>query len=334
MRPLSSWASLFTRQALTLTRGSARTGQSAMKAALKPVAAKRNPPIGKGDWLTGVAMGPSGARQYRLFRPQGVRFGERLPLMVMLHGCHQDAKRFADSTRMNVLAARERFLVLYPQQDLVSNSQGCWNWYDTRSGRAFGEAALIMRAIDQVVVLFSADKQRVGIAGLSAGASMAALLATRYPQRFKAVTMHSGIPPGTAHSSLSAVGAMYGQRAARPLATSPGTLGVPLPPLLVIHGTSDPLVAPSNGRAAAQVWADAAGAVARTARNVQRGQRHPMQVVDFKRRGSTVATLVEIQRLAHAWSGGAAKGKFNDRNGPDASRMAWAFTAKQFDRAA
>jgi hypothetical protein len=26
-------------------------------------------------------------RRYNLFRPAGVKFGERLPLMVMLHGC-------------------------------------------------------------------------------------------------------------------------------------------------------------------------------------------------------------------------------------------------------
>jgi poly(3-hydroxybutyrate) depolymerase len=72
-----------------------------------------------------------------------VKFGERLPLMVMLHGCGQDAKNFAMSTRMNRIAARERFLVLYPEQDRLANAQGCWNWFDTTSGRAYGEAALI-----------------------------------------------------------------------------------------------------------------------------------------------------------------------------------------------
>ena len=53
-----------------------------------------------------------------------MKFGERLPLMVMLHGCGQDAKTFAASTRMNVVAARERFLVLYPEQDRLSNAKG------------------------------------------------------------------------------------------------------------------------------------------------------------------------------------------------------------------
>ena len=305
-----------------------------MKLALKPVLAKREAPIGNGDWLAGMVMGPAGARQFRLFRPQGVKFGERLPLMVMLHGCHQDGRSFAASTRMNVVAARERFLVLYPEQDLLSNSQGCWNWFDTKSGRAYGEAALIMRAIDQVCILYAADRDRIGIAGLSAGASMAALIVTRYPDCFKAVTMHSGIPPGTAHSSLSAVGAMHGQRSTKPLPAGPGTTGVPWPPLLVIHGGSDPVVSSRNGRAAVQIWADAAGAAPGCGRDVKRGQRHPMHLIDFKRRGITVATLVEVERLAHAWSGGAANEHFSDRKGPDASRMAWAFTAKQFSREA
>jgi len=34
--------------------------------------------------------------------------------------------------------------------------------------------------------------------------------------------------------------------------------------------------------------------------------------------------------LGHAWSGGAAKQPFSDALGPDASRMAWAFAARQF----
>ena len=174
-------------------------------------------PGGSGDWLLGIVVGQGGARRYRLFRPAGVGYGETLPLMVMLHGCHQDARSFAASTRMNVVAARERFLVLYPEQDRLSNPQGCWNWFDTKSGRAYGEAALIMSAIDQVCVLYAADQERVAVAGLSSGASMAALVVTRFPDRFKAVSMHSGIPPGTAHSGLTAVRAMYGRRGTKPL---------------------------------------------------------------------------------------------------------------------
>lgn len=328
--PGAVWAKSFERSFKAITRTTARAGSRAVQRALKPAVDKRIPPPGRGDWIAGVALGSSGARRYRLYRPPGVRFGERLPLVVMLHGCGQDAKSFAASTRMNRIADRERFLVLYPEQDRLANAQGCWNWFDTRNGRAYGEAALIMKAIDQVCLLYPVDRARIALAGLSAGASMAALLVTRHPDRFKAVAMHSGIPPGAAHSTMTALGAMHGHRAPLPLLATPLAMAASWPPLLVIHGSEDPVVSAANGQAAVQVWADAAGARAGRARSVQRGKRYATTVTDFVRRGATVATLVEVARLGHAWSGGAARQPYSDGQGPDASRMVWAFAARQF----
>ncbi len=152
----------------------------------------------------------------------------------------------------------------------MANVNGCWNWFDTRNGRGHVEAAVIMRAIDQAC-LYGADRTRVAIAGLSAGASMAALVVTRYPDRFQAVAMHSGVPPGTARTGLGALSAMYG------------------------HGNTKPLEAD-----------------------------------DYRARRRVVATLVEIPRLGHAWSGGAASQSYSDPQGPDASRLIWAFASRQF----
>ncbi|MBA3771663.1 MAG: prolyl oligopeptidase family serine peptidase, partial [Ramlibacter sp.] len=234
----SGWAKVFQRGWAQMARGTIRA---------------RMPPAGDGDWIAGIAMGTAGARRYRLYRPPDMKFGERLPLVVMLHGCGQDAKSFAQSTRMNRIAARERFMVLYPEQDRLANPQGCWNWFDTRSGRAYAEVELIMKAVDQVCLLYMVDRTRIAVAGLSAGASMAALLVTRHPARFKAVMMHSGIAPGAAHSGMSAVGAMHGVRQAKPLAATPAVMAALWPALLVIHGGVDAVVSASNGRAAARV---------------------------------------------------------------------------------
>jgi poly(hydroxyalkanoate) depolymerase family esterase len=325
-----AWGKTFQRHFVAMTRMASKSGTRVLGEALKPMVARRTPPPGAGAWIPGVAMGATGARRFRLYRPPNVKHGERLPLMVMLHGCGQDANTFAASTRMNRIAMRERFLVLYPEQDRLANAQGCWNWFDTGTGRAYGESALIMKAIDQVCLLYPVDRARVAIAGLSAGASMAALLVTRHPHRFKAVVMHSGIPPGTAHSTLSALGAMHGRRATRPLTATAVTMEARWPPLLVIHGDADGVVSAHNAHAAVQIWADAAGARAGAPRSVQRGKRYPMSVTDFTCKGSTVARLVAVGGLAHAWSGGAASKPFSDGQGPDASRMAWAFAAKQF----
>lgn len=307
----------------------ARAGRSAVARAVKVGVDAMRPPPGPGDWLAGVVMGAHGVRRYRLYRPLGLRLGERVPLLVMLHGCAQDAKSFATLTRMNAIAARERFMVLYPEQDRLANMNGCWNWFDTDSGRAYGEAGLIIKAIDQVCLFYPVDRAKVAVAGLSAGASMAALLATRHPERFKAVVMHSGIPPGTAHSTVSAVSAMRGRRSAAPSGAASVAHAAHWPPLLVIHGGADALVSVKNGHAAVQTWAGAVGAVAGPARSVQRGKRYEMAVTDFRHGKRTVAQLVEVARLGHAWSGGAAGKPFGDSGGPDASRLAWSFVAKQ-----
>src|SRR5580765_656556 len=314
------------------TRAVLTASAKALKAAAKPPRRPpkpRRPAAAPGEWLTGAAAGPAGTRRYRLFKPAGARARAPLPLLVMLHGCDQDAASFARSTRLQTLATREGFMLLLPEQERIANVHGCWNWFETRSGRAFTEAASLIAAIDQVCTLHGADPSRVAIAGLSAGASMAAFVALHYPQRFKAVAMHSGVAPGAAHSTASALAAMQGRRRPHALAPTPG-----LPPLLVIQGMADHLVRPGNGPAAARLWAGAAGALPAAPRTVQRGARRPMTLTDFKQRGRIVATLCEVAGLGHAWSGGAANQPYADPTGPDASRLIWAFAARAFSATA
>lgn len=301
-----------------------QTSKRIVRAAAKAV----KPPAGRGDWIGGVAVGPAGVRRYHVFRPEGLDLavGEPPPMLVMLHGCNQNSQDFAVSTQMNRLAARERFIVLYPEQDRVSHPNGCWRWYDVDSGRAAAEAMTIMAMIDQVGLLYRADLRRVAVAGLSAGAAMAGYLATRFPLRFQAVAMHSGVAPGAATSSKAVVGAMRGLTAP----ALPAISGALLPPLMVIHGGRDIVVSARSGAAAAEVWAAAAGARPVAIREVRRGARHAARVIDYKRAGRTMVTFSEIGDLGHAWSGGAAKVPFSDPQGPDASRMIWAFAMKQF----
>lgn len=330
----SAWLRSFNRSVKAVARAARPARRSLARTIAPRVRATKKQAPAQGDWTAGVALGPTGMRRYHLFHPPAMQPGESLPLMVMLHGCHQDANGFAASTRMNLLARRERFLVLYPEQDRLASAQRCWNWYETRSGRAQAEAALVLSAIDQVCLVHRADPARVALVGLSAGAGMAALLASRHPHRFAAVVMHSGVAPGVADSTATALAAMRGRRGPPARPPGAGHEVVPWPPLLVIQGERDTVVAARNGATAAQVWADAVGATAAPARNLQRGQRHPMTVTDFKRRGRTLATLVAVERLGHAWSGGASRLPYSDAKGPDASRMAWAFAARQFRQTA
>ena len=302
-------------------------GQTIKKVLKRPAAARPSAAAGAGEgaWLPGVTVGLGGARAYRLYRPPGLTPSERLPLLVMLHGCSQSASGFAASTRMNQLADRERCCVLYPEQDRRANAQGCWQWFESASGRAEVEMALLMNAIEQVCLRHPIDAERVAIAGLSAGASMAALLARKHPTRFQAVVMHSGIAPGLAKTRSTALSAMQGRRRSPDWDSS-----ARLPPLMVIQGAADLLVVPRNGQVAAQLWADAGGAAPRAARTLQRGKRYPMTVTDYLLGQRVRVSLVEIAQLGHAWSGGAAAQAFSDAKGPDASRLLWAFVVRQF----
>ncbi|MBT2301057.1 prolyl oligopeptidase family serine peptidase [Variovorax paradoxus] len=332
----SAFSRAYQRSLKALTNATLRSGTRIAGEVTRAAAKQLKPPRGPGDWLSGMAIGPGGARRYHLYRPPDLQSGERLPLLVMLHGCGQTGRDFAVSTRMNLLAARERFFVLYPEQDRLAHPQGCWNWYDRRSGKADAEAATLMAALDQACMLYPVDRERVAVAGLSAGASMAALLATRYPVRFKALAMHSGVAPGAARSPATALGAMRGRHVPPMPATAVGkAMGAAaafttLPPLLVLHGDADVVVSASNAGSTAEVWATATGAKPGAERTLQRGKRHAMRVTEFKRSGRTFVMLCEVAGLGHAWSGGAPRLPFSDAAGPNATRLIWAFAAKQF----
>jgi poly(hydroxyalkanoate) depolymerase family esterase len=183
--------------------------------AASPRRAAQSAAASVGPSRSGMAIGSTTTLRYQLYKPPGAKRGEQLPLMVMLHGCTQDGAAIAASSRMNSIAARERFMVLYPQQSRMANAHGCWNWFDTRNGRAQREADAIAAAINQVCLTQPVDANCIAIAGFSAGAGMAALVASRQPGRFKAVAMHSGIGPGEAQSSATALRAMRGRAGPR-----------------------------------------------------------------------------------------------------------------------
>lgn len=332
-RATGFWTRAIQRQVGVITRRAVRASGKLVKQTLKKsVKASKKHAVPKtlAGRQSGMALGPKGLRRYHLYKPPQVRSASKCALVVMLHGCAQDADGFAASTRMNRLAASAGFMVVYPEQDRLANLQACWNWFDTRSGRALAEAASIVAVIDQVCAAHPVEPRQIVVAGLSAGASMAALLALVYPQRFAAVAMHSGVGPGLAKSSATALAVMRGRIPAdgTALVAAPSTL----PALLVIQGNRDPVVSSVNGALAARRWAAIANASPAAPREVKRGARYTSIVTDWKVGRRVVASLAEIQGLGHAWSGGAASQAFSDAAGPDASRMVWAFAQREFAR--
>ena len=144
----------------------------------RPIAVKPLPPVLglPGSWkksyfsLQGAGqVTPARRLMYWLYLPSGAAATSH-PLVVMLHGCQQTATDFAAATRMNQLAERKGFAVLYPQQSAASDSHRCWHWYQRATQQGQGEAKLIAALIAQVQARHSQDVSRTYIAGLSAGA--------------------------------------------------------------------------------------------------------------------------------------------------------------------
>ena len=136
---------------------------------------------------------PTGVRDLLVFRPGNVPpKGEDRSLVVMLHGCTQTAEDFARGTRMNEYAAKQGFIVIYPEQPATAHPQKCWNWYlPEESTRDHGEAALLAALIDSVAFSEGVTEQHVSLVGMSAGAAMAANLGVAYPERYAALALHS-----------------------------------------------------------------------------------------------------------------------------------------------
>jgi hypothetical protein len=61
------------------------------------------------------------------------------------------------------------------------------------------------------------------------------------------------------------------------------------------------------------------GALAGAERASGAAKRYPMTVTDFKTKGRTKATLVQVGRLGHAWTGRPRRA-LQHGQGPDASR--------------
>jgi poly(hydroxyalkanoate) depolymerase family esterase len=272
-------------------------------------------------------------RAYRLYLPAAATRRDRLPLLVMLHGCKQDAEVFAEGTRMNEIAERNHFIVVYPEQSRTANAYGCWNWFHPAAQRGAGDAGAVARIVRRVTKRYPVDATRVYVAGMSAGGALAAVLAHSHGDLFAACAVHSGLRHGAATSAATAMSAMRnGAPDPRPETAYPG----PFVPTLVIHGDHDTTVDPVNaGQIIEQARLAAAnGAPARalleSTRRVASASR-PYEQRDYVRDGKVVLRLIAVEDLDHAWSGGDGRHPFNDPEGPDASRLIWDFV-KDFRR--
>lgn len=182
------------------------------------------------------------------------------PLVVVLHGCTQNAAGYDHGAGWSQLAAEHGFAVLVPEQRRSNNMNLCFNWYEPGdSKRGAGEPLSIIQMIATTIDRHRLDRARVYVNGLSAGGAMTSVMLATYPEIFAGGAIIAGLAYGTANGVPQAFDRMRGhggplapELAEMVRAASPHT--GPWPSISVWHGTSDHIVDASNGDAIVAQW--------------------------------------------------------------------------------
>ena len=250
------------------------------------------------------------------------------PLIVLLHGCSQDAAAFAIDTGWTDLADRLHIPLILPEQSESNNAGRCFQWFHpSDTARDCGEAGSIAAMTRAAIARFDSDPRQVFVVGLSAGGAMTAALLAAYPDLCAAGASVAGLPVGAARSSLQAMMRMAsagpnqtpGQWAAQVSGVAPAGFTGPWPRLSVWQGAADRTVAPENAGLLATQWRALHG-LAPTAmvEQVRNGVQHRM----WPDGAHPMVELWSLPHLPHAYPVGSrvvAPGRFVEQAPVDAT---------------
>jgi poly(hydroxyalkanoate) depolymerase family esterase len=243
---------------------------------------------------------PGGLRMFTYLPPDLPR---RPALVVVLHGCGQDARGYDHGAGWSTLAKRYGFALLMPQQQEINNANTCFNWFNPDDiARDKGEAASIRRMIDKMVYDHRINPRRIYVTGLSAGGAMTMAMLANYPELFAAGAVIAGLPFGIAGNVREALSGMMSStsRPARELGDlvrNASDHRGPWPKLSVWHGSDDRTVHPGNADEIVKQWLDLHG-LPDTAMSESKVDGYPRQVW-WNAEGQTVVESYTISGMAH-----------------------------------
>ena len=234
-------------------------------------------------------------RNYWLVRPEGLEKTKPAPLLMVLHGSAGSGEDMMTVTRRGFerLADKEKFVVVYP--DALER-----RWND--QGGTVDDVGFLLAIVDKLVADGLVDKNRIYVAGISNGGMMAQRLACEQADRIAGIATVAGGLPEPLQATCKPARAL---------------------PVLVIHGTEDPIVPWSGGavagfedfgkvlsaRETAKFWAannrcgDGGVIAAEPDRDPKDGTRVKMEVFASCPVGAAVK-LAAVEGGGHTWPGG------------------------------
>src|SRR5215472_12897413 len=288
-----------------------------------------------GTYFSGTFTNSAGSRTYLGYVPSTYSPGTAVPLVVALHACTLTVDVFRQLTKFDALAEVKGFIVVFPQQSSAANSSLCWNWnVDADMHRGAGEPSIIAGITGFVQQNYNIDPKRIFVAGLSAGAAMAAVMGATYPDVYAAVGIGSGCEydgacgPNGDTDPVTAGKAAYQEMGSRAREM----------PVLVFHGDADPIVNPNfafddiDQWQVTADWADDGrpnGSVPFLPVDIENlqvpgGESYKVMIyVDHF--GAELAELWYVHTMVHAWGGGCTCEPYSDPNAPDESSAMYTF---------
>ena len=234
-------------------------------------------------------------RNYWLVRPEGLEKTKPAPLLMVLHGSAGSGEDMMTVTRRGFerLADKEKFVVVYP--DALER-----RWND--QGGTVDDVGFLLAIVDKLVADGLVDKNRIYVAGISNGGMIAQRLACEQADRIAGIATVAGGLPEPLQATCKPARAL---------------------PVLVIHGTEDPIVPWSgdavagfedfgkvlSARETAKFWAannrcgDGGVIAAEPDRDPKDGTRVKMEVFASCPAGAAVK-LAAVEGGGHTWPGG------------------------------
>ena len=207
--------------------------------------------------LTGFGTNP-GALRARIYLPDNLQ--PDAPLVVVLHGCTQNAAGYDAGSGWSQLADRHGFALLFPEQTRANNANLCFNWFEpAHTMRDAGEPLSIRQMVGAMLDRYALDPARVFVTGLSAGGAMTSVMLATYPEVFAGGAIIAGLPYGTAANMPQAFDRMRGHGGAEgsalaALVRAASPHRAKWPTLSVWHGTADQTVSRTNAAAIVDQW--------------------------------------------------------------------------------
>lgn len=196
-------------------------------------------------------------------------------LVVLLHGCAQQAETLAQQSGLLSLAKQRKFALLLPQQALSNNIKRCFNWYSAEDfTKNKGETLSIKNMITSLKQKISSDN--VYIIGLSAGGAMASSMLVNYPDLFTAGAVVAGIPFPCADGLITGISCMRNgpSQTVDELVSLIEKISPDQtywPKLSIWTGENDSIVNPLNATMLAQQWVQLSKVMSKSIMNKETG---------------------------------------------------------------